>query len=35
MRVHAFLEQWGLINYQVYDALSFFFVSPLAYTGVD
>ena len=25
MRVHAFLEQWGLINYQVYDALSFVF----------
>jgi len=24
MRVHAFLEQWGLINYQVYDALSSF-----------
>lgn len=35
MRVHAFLEQWGLINYQVYlFSMSLFFVLRLFVSSV-
>ena len=34
MRVHAFLEQWGLVNYQVFYLFSFSSLSITIYVSI-